>query len=62
MAGTYIRSFQATMLACLMIGPAYSLGLADLTNQDAARGIKAALRDGAASAIGKLGRPRRILE
>jgi hypothetical protein len=57
MAGTYMRGFQATMLACLLIGPAFSLGLANLTNQDAARGIKAALRDGAASAIGKLGVP-----
>jgi hypothetical protein len=44
------------MLACL-IGPAFSLGLADLTNQDAARGIKGALSAGAASAIGKLGVP-----
>jgi Protein of unknown function (DUF4197) len=57
MAGTHVRGFQAAMLACLLIGPAFSSGLADLTNQDAARGIKAALRDGAASAIGKLGVP-----
>lgn len=56
MAGIYARGFQAAMLACL-IGPAFSSGLADLTNQDAARGIKGALSDGAASAIGKLGVP-----
>jgi hypothetical protein len=57
MAGTYLRGFQGAMLACLLIGPAFSLTLGDLTNQDAARGIKGALRDGAASAIRKLGVP-----
>jgi hypothetical protein len=48
---------QAAALTCLLMGPAFSLGLADLSNQDAAKGIKGALTQGAASAIGKLGVP-----
>lgn len=52
-----MRVFQTAIVACLLSGPAFSLSVADLTNQDAARGIKGALRDGAASAIGKLGVP-----
>jgi Protein of unknown function (DUF4197) len=55
-AAIFARGWQAA-LACLLIGPAFSLGLADLTNQDAATGIKGALTQGAASAIGKLGVP-----
>jgi hypothetical protein len=51
------RGSQAAALACLLIGPAFALSLADLTNQDAAQGIKGALTQGAASAIGKLGVP-----
>lgn len=51
------RTYQAAAMACLLMGPAFSLGLADLTNQDAAQGIKGALTQGAASAIGKLGVP-----
>ena len=51
------RTCQAAAMACLLMGPAFSLGLADLTNQDAAQGIKGALTQGAASAIGKLGVP-----
>jgi len=38
------------------------LGVADLTNQDAARGIKGALDKGAASAIAKLGVPGGFLD
>src|SRR5579864_4978240 len=45
------------ILCCLVFGSALSLGLADLTNQDAARGIKGALTEGVASAISKLGVP-----
>ena len=45
------------ILACGWAGAALSLQLSDLTNQDAARGIKGALSAGAASAIGKLGVP-----
>jgi hypothetical protein len=44
-------------LGCFWVLCAYSLELSELTNQDAARGIKAALNTGAAAAIGKLGVP-----
>ena len=47
----------AAMINCLLVASPLAVGLADLTNQDAARGIKGALTDGAASAIGKLGVP-----
>jgi len=45
------------VLSCLLAGAALALSLDDISNQDAARGIKGALTDGAASAIGKLGVP-----
>ena len=45
------------LLGCLAFGSAFALGLADLTNQDAAKGIKGALSSGAAAAVGKLGVP-----
>lgn len=55
---SYGRSIIATgLLSCLFLGSVYALGLSDLTNQDAARGIKGVLNQGAASAIGKLGVP-----
>jgi len=41
----------------LASGSTFALGLADLTNQDAAKGIKGALMEGATSAIDKLGVP-----
>jgi hypothetical protein len=44
-------------MSFLLIAPSFALELADLTNQDAARGIKGALTEGAASAVGKLGMP-----
>ena len=47
----------AGMLGCLLAGSAWALGLNDLTNQEAASGIKGALTQGAASAISKLGVP-----
>jgi hypothetical protein len=47
----------AGLLACGAIGSALAVGLADLSNQDAARGIKGALDQGVDSAIGKLGVP-----
>jgi hypothetical protein len=56
-AGKSTRSFQTAVLACLLAGPVFSVSLADLSNQDAAQGIKGALTQGAASAIGKLGVP-----
>ena len=48
---------RAGLLSCLLVGSVFALGLSDLTNQDAARGIKGALTQGAESAIGKLGVP-----
>lgn len=45
------------ILSCLVLGPVFALGLSDLTNQDASRGIKGALTEGVTSAIAKLGVP-----
>lgn len=45
----------AALSASLYLGSAYGLDLADLTNRDAAQGIKGALNKGAASAVDKLG-------
>jgi uncharacterized protein DUF4197 len=50
-------SAVGAILGYLFAGSAFALGLADLSNQDAARGIKGALDQGAASAVGKLGIP-----
>jgi hypothetical protein len=52
----------AGLLSCLVLGPVFALGLNDLTNQDASRGIKGALTEGAASAIAKLGVPGGFLD
>src|SRR3984957_1039914 len=56
MRGLHISSVRLVgVFACLYLGSVYALGLADLTNRDAGRGIKGALNQGAASAIDKLG-------
>ncbi|HEX5209785.1 MAG TPA: DUF4197 domain-containing protein [Steroidobacteraceae bacterium] len=47
----------AGLLGCLVLGPAFALGLGDLTNHEASRGIKGALNEGVTSAIVKLGVP-----
>lgn len=53
-----LRSIAAAgIMSLLVMGSALALDLADLTNQDAAKGIKGALGDGINSAIGKLGVP-----
>jgi len=58
MTTSTVRSLvSAGLIGCLLAGSVLALGLDDLTNQDAARGIKGALIQGAASAIGKLGVP-----
>src|SRR5690349_4598322 len=58
MSSSRLRSIAMTGFASfLLVGPALGLGLADLTNQDAARGVRGALEQGAASAIAKLGVP-----
>src|ERR1700722_5208199 len=58
MAPSYVRSiFLTGLLSGVFFSPLFALDLSDLTNKDAARGIKGALTQGAASAIGKLGVP-----
>lgn len=49
--------FLTGLLGSVLLSSTYALGIGDLTNQDATRGIKGALSQGAASAIGKLGVP-----
>jgi hypothetical protein len=63
MTASYLRVMTLTgLIGCFLIGSALALGLADLTNQDAARGIKGALDKGVASAIAKLGAPGGFLD
>src|SRR5271156_6396448 len=50
-----LRMSLMGLLAFAFLGSAFALSLADLSNQDAARGIKGALDQGAASAVAKLG-------
>ena len=51
-----LRSLAASViLAGCLVGSAFAIGVADLTNQDASQGIKGALNEGVTSAIGKLG-------
>lgn len=45
------------LLGCFVFGIACALSLSDLSNQDAARGIKGALEQGATVAVAKLGVP-----
>lgn len=55
---TAARSITLTgLLGCLVLAPVFAVGLGDLTNQDASRGIKGALTEGVTSAIAKLGVP-----
>lgn len=56
MTASYARRMtSAGLIGCFLVGSAFAFGLADLTNQDAARGIEGALNQGAASAVAKLG-------
>jgi hypothetical protein len=57
-----MRMALVGLLGCALLGSAFALSLADLTNQDAARGIKGALDQGAASAVAKLGVPGGFLD
>lgn len=58
MTASYRRSIILTgLMSGGLIGSVLALGLADLTNQDAGRGIKGALDQGVTTAIGKLGVP-----
>ena len=57
MAGPYAGAIGLCgLLGCFVFGIACAFGLSDLSNQDAARGIKGALDQGAAVAVAKLGR------
>ena len=51
------RIYLLALLGCAVAISAFGLDLSQLTNQDAARGIKGALTSGAAAAISKLGAP-----
>jgi hypothetical protein len=58
LAMTTARSITlAGLLGCLFLGPAFALGLGDLTTHEVSRGIKGALTQGVTSAIVKLGVP-----
>jgi hypothetical protein len=50
------------LLGCLALRPVCALGLSDLTNQEASRGVRGALTEGATSAIAKLGVPGGFLD
>ena len=58
MTASYARAIALTgLLGCLLIGSAFAMAVSDLTNQEASRGIKGMLGDGATSAVSKLGVP-----
>lgn len=51
-----LRPAKSLLLSlCLVASSAMALSLADLTNQDATKGLKAALEKGSVAAVGKLG-------
>lgn len=47
----------ASLCVCFVTGSAVALSLSEISNQDASKGIKGALTEGASSAIDKLGVP-----
>ena len=51
----FLKPLLLPLIALLFAGPALAAGIADISNKDAVAGLKAALSDGAAAAIGKLG-------
>jgi hypothetical protein len=51
----FLKLLLLPLIALLFAGPALAAGIADLSNKDAVGGLKAALNDGSAAAIGKLG-------
>lgn len=50
-----MRLCLPALLTLLLGGPAFAVGIADITNRDAVAGLKQALSEGSAAAIGKLG-------
>ena len=51
----FLKLLLLPLIALLFAGPALAAGIADISNKDAVAGLKAALSDGSAAAIGKLG-------
>ena len=51
----FLKPLSLPLIALLFAGPALAAGIADISNKDAVAGLKAALSDGSAAAIGKLG-------
>ena len=51
----FLKLLLLPLIALVFAGPALAVGIADLSNKDAVGGLKAALSDGSAAAIGKLG-------
>lgn len=51
----FLKPLLLPLIALLFAGPALAAGIADISNKDAVAGLKAALSDGSAAAIGKLG-------
>lgn len=59
---SFVRSFSPSFLLMgLLTSSAMAISLADLSNQDASAGVKAALEKGAVVAVGKLGTPNGFL-
>ncbi len=50
-----MKSLVAAVAALVFAAPAWALELADISNKDATSGLRQALADGAAAAVGKLG-------
>lgn len=50
-----MKRMLATIAVILLTAPAWAAGLADITNKDAVSGLRQALTDSAAAAVGKLG-------
>jgi len=50
-----MRIVSGLIFALIISAPSFALGIADLSNQDAVAGLKDALTQGSAAAIGKLG-------
>ena len=50
-----MRQFLAAIVLISISAAAHSAGLSDITNRDAVAGLKQALTDGSAAAVGKLG-------
>ena len=59
---TVLRLCATTVIALLVATQAHALGLADLSNKDAAAGLKQALIKGSQAAVAALGKQDGFLE